>query len=88
MPCLSLQGLDWSALRCYSSSGEASSPEDYHWLMALAGYKPGTHLDHPESKFSPVFGLVMSIESSCANVLSKLLQSSSTVAALRLGGAS
>eukprot|EP00891_Asterochloris_glomerata_P007518 jgi/Astpho2/7518/Aster-02084 len=33
-------GLDWSALRCYSSSGEASSPEDYHWLMALAGYKP------------------------------------------------
>ena len=35
-----MAGLDWSSLRCYSSSGEASAPEDYHWLSALAGYKP------------------------------------------------
>ncbi|DBA69755.1 TPA: hypothetical protein ACH3X2_012479 [Trebouxia sp. C0005] len=35
-----MQGLDWDRLRCYSSTGEASSPEDYHWLVALAGYKP------------------------------------------------
>ncbi len=35
-----LQGLRWDKLRCFSSTGEASSPEDYHWLVALAGYKP------------------------------------------------
>ena len=35
-----LQGLMWDKLRCFSSTGEASSPEDYHWLVALAGYKP------------------------------------------------
>ncbi len=23
-----------------SSTGEASAPEDYHWLVARAGYKP------------------------------------------------
>ena len=34
------QGLQWAALRCFSSTGEASAPDDYHWLMALAGYKP------------------------------------------------
>ena len=34
------QGLQWAALRCFSSTGEASAPEDYHWLMAMAGYKP------------------------------------------------
>jgi acetyl-CoA synthetase len=28
-------GLDWSRLRCYSSSGEASDPNDYAWLMRL-----------------------------------------------------
>ena len=28
-------GLDWSGLRCYSSSGEASDPNDYAWLMRL-----------------------------------------------------
>jgi acetyl-CoA synthetase len=28
-------GLDWSGLRCYSSSGEASDPGDYGWLMRL-----------------------------------------------------
>jgi hypothetical protein len=27
--------------RCFSSTGEASSPDDYHWLMALVpGYRP------------------------------------------------
>ncbi|CAK0785824.1 hypothetical protein CVIRNUC_009036 [Coccomyxa viridis] len=35
-----MQGLQWAALRCFSSTGEASAPDDYHWLMALAGYKP------------------------------------------------
>ena len=35
-----LQGLKWEILRCFSSTGEASSPEDYHWLSAMAGYKP------------------------------------------------
>ena len=35
-----MAGLDWSSLRCYSSSGEASASDDYHWLSALAGYKP------------------------------------------------
>ena len=34
------QGLEWGALRCFSSTGEASAPEDYHWLVALGGYKP------------------------------------------------
>lgn len=34
------QGLQWAALRCFSSTGEASAPNDYHWLMAMAGYKP------------------------------------------------
>ena len=28
-------GFDWSALRTYSSSGEASDPHDYGWLMKL-----------------------------------------------------
>mmetsp|Transcript_42051 Transcript_42051/g.109007 ORF Transcript_42051/g.109007 Transcript_42051/m.109007 type:complete len:655 (+) Transcript_42051:796-2760(+) len=35
-----MAGLDWGCIRCFSSSGEASNPEDYHWLMARAGYKP------------------------------------------------
>lgn len=35
-----VQGLNWDKLRCFSSTGEASSPEDYHWLAAMAGYKP------------------------------------------------
>jgi len=28
-------GLDWRGLQCYSSSGEASDPGDYGWLMRL-----------------------------------------------------
>lgn len=35
-----LQGLTWPSLHCFSSTGEASSPEDYHWLMAQGGYIP------------------------------------------------
>jgi acetyl-CoA synthetase len=35
-----LDGIDWSAIRCFSSTGEASSPDEMHWLMARAGYKP------------------------------------------------
>lgn len=35
-----MRGLDWSAVRCLSSTGEASAAEDYHWLSARAGYKP------------------------------------------------
>lgn len=34
------EGFDWSAIRCFSSSGEASSPEAYGWLMGL-NQKPG-----------------------------------------------
>ena len=29
------EGFDWRALRTYSSSGEASDPRDYRWLMTL-----------------------------------------------------
>ncbi len=35
-----MRGLDWSALRAFSSTGEASTPLDMHWLMTLAGYRP------------------------------------------------
>ena len=28
-------GFDWSSLRCFSSSGEASNPDVYGWLMGL-----------------------------------------------------
>jgi len=33
-------GLDWSAIRCFSSTGEASTPDEMWWLVAFAGYKP------------------------------------------------
>lgn len=33
-------GFDWSALRCFGSTGEASNPEDYLYLMMLAHYRP------------------------------------------------
>ena len=29
------EGFDWGSIRCYSSSGEASDPNDYAWLMRL-----------------------------------------------------
>lgn len=35
-----LEGLDWSAIRCFSSTGECSNPEDMLWLMSRAGYRP------------------------------------------------
>nr|CAB3453281.1 unnamed protein product [Digitaria exilis] len=33
-------GFDWSTIRCFSSSGETSSVDDYLWLMGRACYKP------------------------------------------------
>jgi acetyl-CoA synthetase len=33
-------GLDWSALKCFGSTGEASNAVDYLYLMMLAGYRP------------------------------------------------
>ena len=35
-----MTGLDWSAIRSLSSTGECSNAEDMLWLMARAGYKP------------------------------------------------
>lgn len=33
-------GVDWSTLAAFSSTGEASNAEDMLWLMSRAGYKP------------------------------------------------
>jgi acetyl-CoA synthetase len=33
-------GLDWSGLRAFSSTGEGSNADDYLWLMARARYRP------------------------------------------------
>lgn len=35
-----MEGLDWSRIRRFSSTGETSSPGEMLYLMALAGYKP------------------------------------------------
>ncbi|MDJ0592130.1 MAG: AMP-binding protein [Pleurocapsa sp. MO_226.B13] len=35
-----MQGLDWSAIKTFSSTGECSNPQDMLFLMSLAGYKP------------------------------------------------
>jgi acetyl-CoA synthetase len=35
-----LDNVDWSRIKCFSSTGEASSPEDMSWLMEQAGGKP------------------------------------------------
>jgi acetyl-CoA synthetase len=35
-----MRGLDWSALKCFGSTGEASNAVDYLYLMSLAGYRP------------------------------------------------
>ena len=32
-----MDNLDWSSVRLFSSTGEASSPEDYHWLSSRWG---------------------------------------------------
>lgn len=34
------EAFDWSAIKCFSSSGECSSPEDYLYLMWLGNCKP------------------------------------------------
>lgn len=37
----SIEGKDWGSVRRFSSSGEASNPEDYHWLSSrVKGYAP------------------------------------------------
>ncbi|XP_010262187.1 PREDICTED: probable acyl-activating enzyme 17, peroxisomal isoform X2 [Nelumbo nucifera] len=33
-------GFDWSSIRCFSSTGEASNVDEYLWLMGRAHYKP------------------------------------------------
>ena len=35
-----MQGLDWHAIRAFSSTGECSNPKEMLYLMSLAGYKP------------------------------------------------
>jgi acetyl-CoA synthetase len=35
-----MQGLDWSAIKAFSSTGECSNPQDMLFLMSLARYKP------------------------------------------------
>ena len=37
---VSMEGVDWSAVKAFSSTGECSNPEDMLYLMMLAGYKP------------------------------------------------
>jgi acetyl-CoA synthetase len=34
------KGLDWTGVRVFGSTGECSNPDDYLYLMSLAGYKP------------------------------------------------
>ncbi|CAJ2642049.1 unnamed protein product [Trifolium pratense] len=36
----STSGYDWSAIRCFASTGEASNVDEYLWLMGRARYKP------------------------------------------------
>ncbi|XP_057738391.1 probable acyl-activating enzyme 17, peroxisomal [Arachis stenosperma] len=36
----STSGYDWSAIRCFGSTGEASNVDEYLWLMGRALYKP------------------------------------------------
>ncbi len=35
-----MDGLDWTAIRAFSSTGECSNPADMRWLSELAGGKP------------------------------------------------
>lgn len=35
-----MEGLDWSRIKAFSSTGECSNPQDMLFLMSLAGYKP------------------------------------------------
>ena len=36
----SCEGLNWNAIKCFSSTGEASNPDEMIYLMNLAGNKP------------------------------------------------
>lgn len=36
----STSGYDWSVIRCFASTGEASNVDEYLWLMGRARYKP------------------------------------------------
>jgi acetyl-CoA synthetase len=33
-------GVDWSSIKVFSSTGEASNPTEMHWLMSRANYRP------------------------------------------------
>jgi len=35
-----VESFDWSAIKCFSSTGESSNPEEMEYLMQLAGNKP------------------------------------------------
>jgi acetyl-CoA synthetase len=35
-----MEAFDWSAIKCFSSTGEASNPEEMKYLMELGGIKP------------------------------------------------
>jgi acetyl-CoA synthetase len=35
-----MEGVDFSKIKCFSSTGECSNAEDYLFLMSLAGYRP------------------------------------------------
>ncbi|ARV60795.1 AMP-dependent synthetase [Nostocales cyanobacterium HT-58-2] len=35
-----MQGLDWTSVKGFTSTGECSKPQDMLYLMSLAGYKP------------------------------------------------
>ncbi|MCB0484593.1 MAG: AMP-binding protein [Flavobacteriaceae bacterium] len=35
-----MEGLNWNAIKCFSSTGEASNPKDMEYLMGLANNKP------------------------------------------------
>lgn len=35
-----ISGYDWSTIRCFGSTGEASNADEYLWLMGRALYKP------------------------------------------------
>lgn len=35
-----MEGLNWSSIKTFTSTGECSNPEDMLYLMSLAGYKP------------------------------------------------
>src|SRR6059058_2448112 len=44
-----MDGLDWSRIRRFSSTAEPSTPEDMLYLMYLAGYKPARYIRYSMS---------------------------------------